>query len=170
MELTNGQITLKALQSSDAKSISALANNRRVSINMRDRFPYPYKEQDAIDFITNQQNKTPAETFGIFYNNVAIGIIGVFPQEDVYRFSAELGYWIGEPYWGKGITAVAINLMVPYAFEVLKLNRLYADVFSINPPSMRVLEKCGFTFEGIFKKSVFKDGKFLDSHRYAKVY
>ncbi|HWY97944.1 MAG TPA: GNAT family protein [Bacteroidia bacterium] len=169
MQLTKGQVSLKPPAISDAKDISLLANNRKVSINMRDRFPYPYTEQNALDFIANQQNKTPAETFGIFYNDKAIGLIGLFPQEDVYRFSAELGYWIGEPYWGKGITPDAINLIVPYAFDVLKLTRIYADIFDSNPASMRVLEKCGFTFEGVFKKSVFKDGKFLDSRRYAIV-
>jgi ribosomal-protein-alanine N-acetyltransferase len=167
MQLTNGIITLKAFELADAENICLLANNKKISGNLRDAFPYPYSIEDAYKHIKNSA-KDPLQNFCISYQGKAIGSIGVFPQQDVYRFSAELGYWIGEPYWGKGLTVMAVNLIVPYGFEILKMKRIYADIFSGNPNSMRVLEKCGFTHEGTFKDSVYKNGEFLDSQRYAK--
>ncbi|HXP50563.1 MAG TPA: GNAT family protein [Bacteroidia bacterium] len=167
MQLTNGIITLRAFETADAENICLLANNKKISGNLRDVFPSPYSIEDAYRHVKNS-TKDPIQNFCISYQGKAVGSIGLFPQQDVYRYSAELGYWIGEPYWGKGLMVMAVNLIVPYGFEVLKMKRIYADVFSGNPNSMRVLEKCGFINEGTFKDSVFKDGKFLDSKRYAK--
>ena len=163
--LTDGTITLKPLSPPDAEGFAALANNPNVSATMRDGFPYPYTLSHARAFIEAQQGSQPPHVFGIHYNGAIIGATGLHPQADVYRFSAELGYWIGQPYWGKGLTTRAVNLMVPYGFNTLQLNRIYADVYSSNPPSVRVLQKCGLIGEGLFKDSVFKQGRFLNACR-----
>jgi RimJ/RimL family protein N-acetyltransferase len=94
-------------------------------------------------------------------------MIGLHPQKDVYRLSAELGYWIGEPFWGNGIATKAVELILKYGFETLNLNRIYAGVFEHNIASMRVLEKCDFVKEGIAKQAVIKNNKVIDEHKFA---
>jgi ribosomal-protein-alanine N-acetyltransferase len=167
--LTEGDITLKPLEPADAEGIATLANDPDIFKNLRDIFPSPYTLGDAQAYIKLQQSKNPALSMGIYYKTQIIGVITLRPGEDVYRFSAEIGYWIGRPYWGKGIMTKAIKLMLHYGFDTLKLHRIFADVYSTNPPSMHVLEKCGFTLEGINKHAAFKLGEFVNTHKYAIV-
>ncbi|MFY9228802.1 MAG: GNAT family protein, partial [Bacteroidales bacterium] len=95
--------------------------------------------------------------------------IGLVRQTDVYKLSAEIGYWIGEPYWGMGIATKAVRLITEYGFNTLGLVRIYTGVFDFNKASQRVLEKAGFNLECIFEKSVFKNDKICDEYRYGLI-
>lgn len=160
-------IKLRNLHASDTSRLAQLANNRKIYDNVRDRFPHPYTKKNAEAFIEHLEKSDAEKVFAIEYNGELCGLIGLILQEDVYRKSAEIGFWLGEHYWGKGIATKAVELMVDYAFTELKLIRIYAGVFEFNEGSMRVLEKNGFTKEGIAKKAVIKKGKIWDEHRYA---
>lgn len=160
-------ITLQPLQDSDIPAIANLANNYQIWKNVRDRLPHPYTEQDARDFVSIVQEELSLYTFGIHYQGTLAGVTGLIPQEDIYQLNAEIGYWIGEPFWNKGIATKAVRLMTTYAFGTLELNRLFAGVFAYNLASMKVLTKAGFELEGIAKQAILKEGKLIDEYRYA---
>lgn len=162
-------IRLRILSVSDIPAIAQLANNKKIWDNVRDRFGHPYTEKNAKEFIEMQRKTDMEKVFAIDYKGKLCGLVGLILQKDVYRKSAEIGYWIGEPYWGKGIATKAIELIVAYAFNDLKLIRIYAGVFEYNVASMKVLEKNGFKKEGVSKNAIFKSGKIWDEHRYAKL-
>ncbi len=162
------KVNLRRLSLSDAPEIARLINNRKIWDNLRDFIPNPYGVEDGEFFVNLTQKENPPQTFGIVLDETQLcGVIGLVIQQDVHRFSAEIGYWIGEEYWGKGIGTKAIQLMVDYGFNELSLNRIFSGVFEYNQPSLRILEKCGFVKEGILKKAVYKNGNFYDEHRYA---
>ena len=163
-------VTLRPLVSADVKHLTALADNKKVWDNLRDYFPYPYTEKDAIAFIDMVSKKEPIGSFGIIYHEELCGVISLIFQDDVYTNSAEIGYWVGEPFWGKGIATKAIALITKYGFENLGLRRIFAGVFEFNVISMKVLEKNGYQKEGIFKKSVIKNDRIWDEHRYYRVH
>ena len=165
--LQHNNITLRPMQDSDKTVLSNLINNKKISDNLRDIVPFPYTEQDGEFFINMTKNENPVVTFAIEYKGDFCGVIGLVPQKDVYRKSAEIGYWIGEPYWNKGIATIAVKLVTEYGLNVLGFNRIHTGVFEYNKASMKVLEKNGFEKEGIFRKSVFKNGQFRDEHRYS---
>lgn len=130
--------------------------------------PHPYHEKDAALFINQVCAKeNPQLTFAIEYEDKLVGCIGLIKQTDVYRLNAEIGYWVGEPYWNIGIATEAIKLASHYAFEYLDLIRVYAAVFDFNTASKKALEKAGFTLEAVFEKAVIKNGNIYDEHRYA---
>jgi ribosomal-protein-alanine N-acetyltransferase len=156
MELIEGKVRLRPLRYADREILTRLANNIKIWNNLRDMFPHPYTLEDADKFIDSVKLQEPQVTFAIEYAFSFAGVIGLVLQPDVYRKSAEIGYWLGEPFWGKGITTTAVKLATQYAFDTLNLNRLYAGVFEGNEASKRVLEKCGYQLEGISKKAVFK--------------
>jgi len=166
MELTNGLIILRALRYSDKEVIAALANNKRIWNNLRDEFPYPYTENDALKFIDAIKMKEIQVDFAIEYEHKFTGVISLTLQKDILRHSAEIGYWIGEPFWRKGIGTAAVALIVEFGFKTLGLQRIFASVFEGNIASQKVLEKCGFQLEGTFRKGVFKNNRFLNDHRY----
>lgn len=165
--LTEGSVVLQPLTDVDATALAPLANNKKVWDNLRDYIPYPYSIADARAFIASTREESPPLTFGIFYRQECCGVIGLVPQQDVYRKNAEIGYWIGEPYWRRGIASVAVKLITSYGFWQLNLKRIQAGIFEYNKASMKVLEKNGYQKEGIFKKSVIKNGEFWNEHRYA---
>lgn len=167
MELTSGNISLRALRESDAPQLAMLANNEKIGRNLRDGFPYPYTLEDAMSFI--QKFMHSPSLFAIEYQGEYVGNISLTPCENVYRKSAEIGYFIGEPYWNKGIMTTAVNLITEFGFKELGLARIHTGVYEYNPASQRVLEKCGFVKEGTFRKSVFKNGQLWDEVRYAKI-
>ena len=167
MELKSGNIVLRALRLSDAKRLSELANNEKISRNLRDGFPNPYTVADAENFLAKFTNQDPLTFFGIEYNGEYVGNISLVPCEDIYRMSAEIGYFIGEPYWNKGIVTTAVDLITGYGFNQLGIVRIQTGIFEYNTASQRVLEKCGFVKEGVFRKSVYKQGKLWDEVRYA---
>lgn len=162
-------LTLRALRETDAGAIAELANNKSIWNNVRDTMPYPYKKEDADFFINLKKNEFPQTTFVMVWNEHICGIIGLELQKDIYRKSAELGYWVGEPYWGMGIATQAVEKVVNYGFEELGMERIFAAVFEHNIGSMRVLAKNGFLKEGVFKKAVFKNREFIDEHRFGKL-
>ena len=163
----DGQIVLRPPAAGDIIPIATLANNKKVWDNLRDYFPHPYSEGDAESFINFIKNENPPVTFAIDYNGQFCGMISLVPQRDVYRKTAEIGYWLGEPFWGKGIMTTAIRLITEYGFsQSFDFIRLYAGVFEYNRASMRVLEKNGYRKEGISQKNIFKNGKIYDEHRF----
>ncbi len=163
----NGKTTLATLRLSDASMLAALANNKKIWDNLRDYIPFPYRESDAISFIAHTQKEKPQQTFAIKYEDRLCGVIGLVIQQDIYRRSAEMGFWLGEAFWGQGIATQAVALINRYAFGELKLVRLYSGVFDYNTASMRVLEKNGYQREGILRKAVYKNGALHDEHRFA---
>ena len=169
MELQSGNIKLRPLRLSDEGRMATLANNEKISRNLRDGFPNPYTLADAENFLKRFTNQDPVTFFGIEYNGEYVGNISLVPGQDVYRKSAEIGYFIGEPYWNKGIVTAAVNLISVYGFNQLGIIRIHTGVFEYNTASMRVLEKCGFTKDCVFRKSVFKQGKLWDEVRYSKI-
>jgi RimJ/RimL family protein N-acetyltransferase len=152
----------------DASSIARYANNRKIWTNLRDAFPYPYSKNDALAYISRSLQTDPRVAFAIATEREAIGSIGLMPGKDVHRFSAELGYWLAEPFWRRGIMTEAVKAVSKYALETLGFSRIYAEPYATNTASARVLEKSGFVLEGIMRASVFKDGRVLDQFLYAK--
>jgi ribosomal-protein-alanine N-acetyltransferase len=158
--------TLRPLREEDIPALCREAHSTRIFEHVRDHFPYPYREEDARDFIRLQAQIDPPQAFAIAQDDVLIGVISYQPQHDVYRFSAEVGYWLGESHWGRGIVTEALKAMVRHLFATTDLQRLYATVFAFNTASMRALEKAGFHNEGVSVQHVFKNARFWDEHRY----
>ena len=153
----------------DAPSLVKYANNRNIWLNLRDAFPHPYTEASAAAFIEESQHESPPTNLAIATPEEAIGSIGISRNQDVHRLTAELGYWLAEPYWGKGIMTEAVAKFTDYAFSCLELRRIYAEPFAHNAASCRVLEKAGFTLEGRLRNSVIKDGQILDQLLFARI-
>ena len=168
MELVGRKCVLRPLRAEDAASLAAHANNRNIWINVTDYFPHPYSLEDARNFIAIRlARENPVETFAITVGAEPVGIIGTRAGVDVHRRTAEAGYWLAEPYWGRGIVTEALALVTQYAFQHFELDRIEAHVFGWNPASARVLEKVGYTFEGRLRNACFKDGKVTDDLVYA---
>ncbi len=169
MVLEFGEFMIRDLDIDDAPSIALHADNPGIARALRDLFPSPYSLLDAVAFIAKFSTAEPSTVFAIATAEEAFGIIGFFPGQDVNRFSAEVGYWIGEDYWGRGIMTKALDAFTDYVFQNSEMNRLYAGVFSSNPASGRVLEKAGYQYEGTHRASVFKNGELLDELLYARL-
>ena len=152
----------------DCDSLVRYANNRNVWLNLRDRFPHPYTKDDAQRWLEIATEIKPETNFAIAVEGSAIGAIGFSVQSDVAYRSAEIGYWLGEEFWGRGIATEALMAVSDYAFASYDLCRLYAHVFEWNLASARVLEKSGYTLEGRLKKSVTKDKQTIDQLLYAR--
>jgi RimJ/RimL family protein N-acetyltransferase len=159
--------TLRNLQERDAASFATLANNPNIAQNLRDYFPYPYTMQHAIDFIRMEMARPMPMNLAIEVNGEAVGAIGISPLSDVYRYGADFGYWLGQPYWGKGIMTQAAKAMVNYVFHNFPLTRLQGSVFDFNEGSMKVLHNAGFQLECIARDAVFKNGRQCNEHRFA---
>ncbi len=169
MELDIDAWRIRSYRSQDADSLARHANNRNVSRNMRDTFPYPYTLRDAHQWIQLVQNQQPEANFAIASETEVIGGIGLTFRSDVHRRTAEIGYWLGEPFWGRGIATAALSAMTDYAFANHDLARLEAYVYEWNPASMRVLEKAGYVQEGRLRKSVTKEDRTIDQVLYSRV-
>jgi RimJ/RimL family protein N-acetyltransferase len=167
MELRLQRCRIRPWVLEDLGSMVRHANNRNVSIQLRDRFPYPYTEEAGRSWIEHNLQRDPATNFAIEVDGEAAGGIGIVPGEDVNRLSAEIGYWLGEEYWGRGIVTEAVRAFTAACFERFDLLRIHADVFDGNTASMRVLEKCGYVREGTLRRAVVKDGRVLDQIVYA---
>lgn len=161
--------TLHTWQREDAPSLARQLNNKKIWDNCRDSLPYPYTLENARTIIDIIQRKEGIHDFCIEVEGEAVGNIGFMPESDVQRFNAEMGYLIGEPYWNRGIVTDAVKEAVRYYFDHTDKVRLFAFVFDGNIPSMRVLEKSGFTKIGVMKKAVFKNERFLDAHYYERI-
>ncbi|MBD1363625.1 GNAT family N-acetyltransferase [Mucilaginibacter sp. ZT4R22] len=166
MEIKGTGFTLRNWRLSDAPALQRLADNPKIAANLYNRFPSPYTMEDAEFFIGININEQPPKTFVIDIDGEFAGTIGLTFRDDVFTRSPLFGYWLGEPYWGRGIMSEAAGLVTQYAFQTFDIICLQAGVFSYNPTSMRVLEKTGFIKQGILKGAVFKNGHVLDEHIY----
>ena len=156
------EVKLRNWQVSDIPALVKLGDNLNIARNMTDGFPRPYTCESAERFIALASHDQPRKIQAILFDNKVCGSIGIYPQFDIFKLNAELAYWLGEPYWGKGIMSQAVRLMCDYAFSSWKLQRIYARPFGRNTASQRVLEKAGFTLEYSLQDNLFKDGKLED--------
>ena len=158
---------LRAWDVEDAENLVKYANNFNIAKNMTDAFPHPYTIADAKKFIEFATKDIPIHIFAIDIHGEAVGGIGIHPQSDVHRKNAELGYWLAQDFWSKGIITKAIREIVDFAFTAYDINRVFARPYGSNLASQRVLEKSGFKLEGRFEKTIFKNGEYLDELIYA---
>jgi [ribosomal protein S5]-alanine N-acetyltransferase len=169
MLLDLGDLRVRSWRKNDLDALVRHANNAKVAANLRDQFPHPYTRSAAATYLVEVRLADVETSFAVEYAGEAIGGIGFRLGTDISRLSAEIGYWLGEPYWGRGLTTRAVFATSEWAFENYKLTRVFAMAFSHNVGSMRVLEKAGFTREGILRRSAIKNGVLLDQVLYAKV-
>ena len=164
-------IKIRSWRIEDAKSIANALNNKKVQDNLRDGLPFPYTVSDAKDFISAMLTADKNITFAwaITVDDTAIGSIGVFRKDNVHRLTAEMGYYIAEEYWGKGIAAEAVRQVCAYLFENTDIVRIFAEPYDFNTGSCRVLEKANFVYEGTLRKNAFKNGQFLDMKLYSVI-
>lgn len=159
--------TLRPWNINDLDSLVSNANNKKIAQYMTDQFPHPYTIEKGKAFIEFATKGSPLHIFAIDINGKAVGGIGVHPQMDIQCKNAELGYWLAEPFWGKGIVTKAIGQMIDYGFKNFDIDRIFARPFGTNKGSQRVLEKSGFVLEARFEKTLFKNGEYLDELVYA---
>ena len=153
----------------DAKNLAAALSNKKVLDNLRDGLPYPYTEKDAEDYINAMLNSDPNSTFAyaVEVDGAAVGSIGAFRQGNIHFRTAELGYYLDERYWGKGIMTEAVRQLCDKIFDETDILRIYAEPFAYNIGSRRVLEKAGFQLEGILRNNAVKNGRVLDMALYS---
>jgi ribosomal-protein-alanine N-acetyltransferase len=161
------EIKLRPWHINDLNTLVKIANNPNIAKYMADVFPYPYTEEKGITFINFTKENKGVSIFAITLNNIPIGSIGLHLQSDILRKNAEIGYWLSEEYWKKGITLTAINEIVKYGFNNLDIVRIFARVFGNNTPSQKLITKAGFTLEAKFEKTIYKNGEYLDELIYA---
>ncbi len=160
--------TLRSFAISDLDSLVQYANNEKIAMFMTDQFPHPYTAEKGKNFIEFATKDTPLHIFAIDIQGKACGGIGIHPQSDVMCKNAELGYWLGEPFWGNGIITKAISEMVEYGFKTFDITRIFARPYGTNIGSQKALEKAGFILEARFEKTICKNGEFLDELVYGK--
>ena len=169
MELALPVGRIRSWRASDQGALAKHADNRKIWLNVRDRFPHPYTLADAENWLAKATTTEPETQFAIELDGEAAGGIGLFLQQDVERFSAEIGYWLGEAHWGRGLATAAVREFTEFAFAQFELCRIYANVFAWNTGSVRVLEKAGYQFEGRMRSAAVKDGQVVDNLLYATV-
>lgn len=158
---------LRSWTISDSESLAQYADNQNIARYLTNGFPNPYTLEDAKLFIDKVSGQNPTSTFAIEVDGEAVGSIGLHPQSDIMCKNMELGYFLGEPFWGKGVITEAIRQIVDYGFKHFDVTRIYARPFGNNPASQKVLEKAGFVLEARIEKSIYKNGEFLDELIYA---
>lgn len=159
--------TIRSWEKGDEQTLVYHADNKAIWLNLRDGFPHPYTSADAQQWIEFALGASPETTFAITVGGEAIGGIGLVLHNDIERCSAEVGYWLGQTYWGRGIVTAALKAFTQHAFGAFELTRLYAVPFAHNRASCRVLEKAGYQREGIMRRSAIKDGQIVDQALYA---
>ncbi|MCL1914086.1 MAG: GNAT family N-acetyltransferase [Eubacteriaceae bacterium] len=164
-------VNLRHWRIEDAPDLVAAINNKKVLDNLRDGIPYPYTDKDAEEFIIAMlgAQKDTQYAFAIIYDGKVVGSIGVFRKDNVHRLTAEMGYYIAEPYWGKGITTEAVRQTCSYIFENTDIIRIFAEPYAHNVASCRVLEKAGFQLEGVLHSNAIKNGQVTDMNMYAVI-
>jgi len=167
LEFEGGEI--RSWRVDDETSLAFQANNRKIWENLRDAAPLPYTIDNAREFIELAHAKSPETYFCIDIAGKAVGSIGYILNDNIHRFTAEIGYWLGEEFWGRGITTAVMRKITTYAIKTHNLHRIYAVPFESNQASCRVLEKAGYQFEGRMIKSGYKDGKLVNQMHYAHV-
>ena len=162
-------ITIRNWKKTDASSLAAALSNKNILNNLRDGLPYPYTEKDAEEYIDFILNSNPNDTFAysIDVDGRAVGSIGAFRQRNIHFRTAELGYYLSEEYWGRGIMTIAVKQICEKLFSETDILRIFAEPFENNAGSRRVLEKAGFQLEGILKNNAFKNSKVLNMALYS---
>lgn len=153
----------------DAENLAELLNNKNIQNNLRDGLPYSYTVKDAEEYITAMLDADKEKTFAfaVTVDDKAVGSIGVFRCDNIHSRTAEMGYYIGELYWGKGLGTDAVKQACEYIFEHTDIIRIFAEPFSYNIASCRILEKAGFQLEGVLRQNAVKNGNVLDMKMYA---
>jgi RimJ/RimL family protein N-acetyltransferase len=167
IRLTLNRCEVRSWRTTDADALARYANNRAIWLNLRDAFPHPYTRRDAREYIRGVRQRAPQTGFAITVNDEAIGSIAFVLHRDVERVSAEIGYWLGEPFWGRGIATEALAAVTRHAIDAHGLTRLYAVPFAWNAASCRVLEKAGYALEARLRRSAIKDDAITDQLQYA---
>lgn len=162
-----GDFRLRPLQHEDVGALARHGNDRRIWDRVRDHFPRPYTRMDARAWIAYVKSYRPERHLAIEVDGEAAGCVGCDPQQDIYRISGELGYWLGADYWNRGIMSRAVQAVMPHLFEVLKLHRMFATTFAQNTASARVLQRNGFRREAVLKESIIKNGQIQDQWLFA---
>lgn len=160
---------IRPWREADAPHLAAALNNKAVQNNLRDGIPFPYTEQDAKEFISAMLHSDQQATFAfaIAVDDRAVGSIGLFRRDNIHVRTAELGYYIAEPFWGKGLGTRAVQQASRYLFDHTDIIRIFAEPFAGNTASCRVLEKSGFLFEGTLRSNAVKHGRILDMKLYS---
>ena len=169
MQMKGRHSTIRSWRTADVTALVKHANNANIARQLRDRFPHPYTASDARHFIESVMDARPMTNFAIAVDREPVGAIGFSPGSDVERYSAEIGYWLAEPFWGRGIAVEALELVTAYAFDECNLLRLFALPFADNDRSTRVLEKAGYAREGLLRASAVKYGEPRDQALYARI-
>lgn len=168
MEIDLGLCRIRSWRRTDLASLVRNADNRRIWLNLRDMFPSPYTEEAGRQWLAHATAASPETNFAIEVERAAVGGIGFIPGRDVERISAEVGYWLGEAYWGRSIATAAVGALSEFAFANFDLHRLFALPFAGNLASRRVLEKAGYTLEAILRTSAIKEGRIVDQALYGR--
>lgn len=165
IDIDCGVCRLRSWRAGDETTLAEHANDHAIWANLRDRFPHPYTRRDAVDWVGYASNM--ANNLAIDVDGAVVGGVGVEPKDDVERVSAEIGYWLGRSYWGRGIVTAAVKAATHHAMKQFDLSRIYALPFAANHASIRVLEKAGYTCEGRLRRSAIKEGVIRDQLLYA---
>jgi [ribosomal protein S5]-alanine N-acetyltransferase len=169
MLLELGDLSVRSWRKDDLQALLHHANNPNIAANLRDQFPHPYTRRDGLDFLDFARSQDPESAFAVDYGGEAVGGVGFHLGRDISRISTEMGYWLGEEFWGRGFATRVVRAASEWAFDNYKLTRVYAFVFSHNVGSIRVLEKAGFEREGLLRRSAIKNGVVIDQILFAKV-
>ena len=169
MEINLGHFLIREWHRGDEESLVRHANNPKIAGNLRDIFPSPYTLSDANQWVAHASTQMPVTDFAIVIDGDAAGGIGFVRQGDVARRSVEIGYWLGEAYWGRGIVTEAVRAMSDYIFANFDVCRIFSTIFESNPASRRVLENAGYSLEGRMRKAVTKGGRTMDALIYALI-
>jgi ribosomal-protein-alanine N-acetyltransferase len=168
-ELIGAGCIVRRFLATDAASVASVANDHRIWLQLRDLFPHPYQVADAERYIGGVASVDPPLSLVIIVDDRAVGGVGLQPMTDVNRRTAEIGYWIGAAFWGRGIATEAVTLVTDWAFGAHGFLRIFAQPFAGNLASRRVLEKAGYELEGTMRCSAVKDGEVLDQCMYARL-
>ncbi|MGI6010862.1 MAG: GNAT family N-acetyltransferase [Ruminococcus sp.] len=165
------ECVLRQWKAEDRRDLAKIVNNKKVLDNLRDGIPYPYTEKDAGEFIRSVLAADPAETiaFAITVSERVVGSIGVYRCGNIHFRTAEMGYYIGEEYWGQGYATSAVKQVCKYVFSHTDIIRIFAEPFAYNKASCAVLEKAGFQYEGTLHSNGVKNGRILDMQMYAMI-
>ena len=167
--IVNGDLILRQFRRDDREALAKLADNVNVSKYLTDRFPSPYTLADSDCWIAKVGSEDVPHNFAIEWQDQFVGSIGLAPLGDVYHRTANIGYWLGEPYWGNGLATRAVAMIMDYIFANLQFIRIQAVVFAENENSIRVLEKNNFTLEAVLRQHLTKNGRTQDAMLYAKL-
>lgn len=162
-------VAIRRFRAGDGPDLVRHANSAAVARNLRDAFPHPYTDHDAAAWLVRANDEQAERSFAITAADAVIGGIGLKREFDVNRLTNEVGYWLGEAWWGRGIATAALQAVSAWAFAELDIVRIWGGVYSSNPASCRVLEKAGYTYEGTLRRSVIKNGVILDQLVYARL-